>query len=106
MRRPVAILAGMMLSAASSARADGSHTIIQMGRAFHPSEITISHGETLTFSNRDDFIHQIYSKSDSMTFDSNEQPPGQDVPILFPTAGTFEIRCHIHPRMSLIVHVK
>jgi plastocyanin len=91
---------------AGAALADDNHTIVQSGRAFHPLEVTIGRGETLNFSNRDEFIHQIYVKSDAMTFDSDEQPPGQDVPLKFPAAGTFEVRCHIHPKMLLTVHVK
>jgi plastocyanin len=87
-------------------RADDDHTIVQSGRAFHPLEVTINHGETLSFSNQDEFIHQIYVASDAMTFDSDEQPPGQTVQVKFPTAGTFEVHCHIHPKMSLVVHVK
>ena len=91
---------------ATTALADAAHTIVQSGRAFHPGEVTLNHGETLVFSNRDEFIHQIYIKSDAMTYDSDEQPPGQDVKLAFPTAGTFEVRCHIHPKMALTVHVK
>ena len=92
--------------AAGAALADDGHIIVQSGRAFHPLEVTINHGETLDFSNRDEFIHQIYVKSDALTFDSDEQAPGQDVPLKFPAAGTFEVHCHIHPKMSLTVHVK
>ncbi len=106
MRCSALAFAGAMMLAAASASAQTSATIVQMGRAFHPGEIEITRGETLTISNHDDFIHQIYIKSDSMTFDSNEQPPGQNVLVSFPAAGTFEVRCHIHPRMSLLVHVK
>jgi plastocyanin len=99
-------LAGAIALVAAPANAQTSQTIVQMGRAFHPGETSIVQGDTLTFRNRDDFIHQIYVKSDAMTFDSNEQPPGQDVLVLFPAAGTFEVRCHIHPRMRLTVHVR
>ena len=91
---------------AGAALADDAHTIVQVGRAFKPLEVTINHGETLTFSNRDEFIHQIYIKSDAMTFDSDEQSPGQDVPLKFTSAGTFQVKCHIHPKMLLTVHVK
>ena len=91
---------------AGAALADDAHTIVQAGRAFKPLEVTINHGDTLTFSNRDEFIHQIYVKSDAMTFDSDEQPPGQDVPLKFTAAGTFQVKCHIHPKMLLTVHVK
>jgi plastocyanin len=94
------------LAIAGAACADDAHTIVQNGRAFHPGEVTINQGDTLTFSNRDEFIHQIYVKSDAMTFDSDEQPPGQDVQLKFPASGTFEVHCHIHPKMALTVHVK
>ena len=90
----------------SIALADDSHTIVQQGRAFHPGEVTIAQGDTLTFANQDEFIHQIYVKSDAMTFDSDESSPGQSVQLKFPTAGTFEVRCHIHPKMLLTVHAK
>ena len=101
-----ALALAMVLAIPAAMAADDSHSIVQMGRAFHPGEVTIARGEALTFRNRDDFIHQIYIKADSMSFDSNEQPPGQDVLVNFPAGGTFEVRCHIHPRMSLTVHVK
>jgi plastocyanin len=100
----VAALVGAATGAALAA--DDAHTIVQQGRAFHPLDVTINHGETLNFSNRDEFIHQIYIAAPGMTFDSSEQPPGQDVPVTFPTAGTFEVHCHIHPKMALTVHVK
>ena len=81
-------------------------TVVQQGRAFRPGEITLNHGDTLTIRNQDEFIHQIYVKSDAMNFDSDEQPPGQNVLVRFPSAGTFEVRCHIHPKMALTVRVK
>jgi plastocyanin len=89
-----------------AASADDSHTIVQLGRAFQPGEVTIAAGDTLTFRNQDEFIHQIYVKSDTMNFDSDEQPPGRDVLLRFTASGTFRVRCHIHPKMLLIVHVK
>jgi plastocyanin len=101
----VVIFASMLVGLVPAEGAQDTHTIVQMGRAFHPSETTIVPGETLVFSNHDDFIHQIYVKSNVMSFDSDEQPPGQNVSVTFPVAGTFQVRCHIHPKMSLIVTV-
>ncbi|MBL6939828.1 MAG: hypothetical protein ISR49_18535 [Alphaproteobacteria bacterium] len=86
--------------------ADAAHTVTQQGRAFHPGEVTLDAGDALTIHNRDEFIHQIYVKSDSLNFDSDEQQPGQDVVLKFPAVGTFAVRCHIHPKMLLTVHVK
>lgn len=86
--------------------ADEAHTVVQKGRAFHPAEVTINRGESLTFTNDDEFIHQIYSKSDSFNFDSEERNPGENITETFTASGTFEVHCHIHPKMKLVVHVK
>ena len=94
-----------VLCAAPALAAD-PNTIVQTGRAFHPAEISIEHGTTLNFSNEDEFIHQIFVDSPGFAYDSAEQPPGQVLHIGFPNAGTFPIRCHIHPKMLLAVHVK
>ena len=102
----VAILAGLLLGLGRVDAAQDTHAIVQLGRAFHPAETTIGRGETLVISNRDNLLHQIYVKSDVMSFDSDEQPPGENVSVTFPVAGTFQVRCHIHPKMSLTVIVR
>lgn len=106
MRRGVAACVTAAAMAATAALADDADKIVQSGRAFHPTEIAIAHGTTLNFSNEDEFIHQIYVDSTGFAYDSAEQPPGQTLHITFPDPGTFPIRCHIHPKMLLTVHVK
>ncbi len=44
--------------------------------------------------------------SSALKYESAEQPPGQAIEVQFPAAGTFEIRCHIHPKMLLTVNVR
>src|SRR3954466_3916560 len=83
--------------------ADAGHTISQKGRAFRPTGVTINRGESLTFTNQDSFIHQIYVDG---LFDSDEKAPGENLNETFPSAGTFAVRCHIHPTMRMTVHVK
>ena len=90
----------LLLLAPSVAFADA--TIMQKGRRFNPGEITIAKGANLTFTNNDEFIHQIYVTG---LFDSDERSPGQTLVEDFSKAGTFEVRCHIHPKMKLVVHV-
>jgi plastocyanin len=92
-----------LLVLAGPALADDPHTIVQQGRAFRPGEITINRGESLTFTNNDEFIHQVYVAG---LFDTDEKAPGQNITESFPDSGTFEVRCHIHPKMKLVVHVK
>jgi plastocyanin len=100
-------VAGMILAAAVSHGAMAeTHTIVQMDRSFHPNEITIAAGDSLAFSNQDEFIHQIYVDSDKINYDSAEQPPGEVITIPFPRSGDFPVRCHIHPKMLLTIHVK
>ena len=39
-------------------------------------------------------------------FDSEEKAPGENLNETFPRAGTFAVRCHIHPTMRMTVTVK
>jgi plastocyanin len=99
--------AGFVLAATISHGAGAeTHTIVQIDRSFKPSEITIAAGDSLAFSNQDEFIHQIYVDSDAIDYDSAEQPPGKVITIPFPKSGDFPVRCHIHPKMLLTIHVK
>jgi plastocyanin len=106
MKRAIFLAVASVALATAVAWADDAHTILQQNRAFHPGEVSIAKGETLNFSNQDDFIHQIYVDVTGFAYDSAEQPPGQTLSIHFPDAGTFPVRCHIHPKMLLTVHVK
>ena len=92
----------LLLLVSAAAMAQDTRTIIQKGRRFSVPEIAIRRGESLTFTNNDEFIHQIYVTG---LFDSEERVPGQTLKENFPAAGTFEARCHIHPKMKLVVHV-
>ena len=103
MTRFLAPALAMGLLAAGAAFGEDTHTVVQQGRAFRPGEVTINRGEALTFTNNDEFIHQVYVAG---LFDSDERAPGQNLTENFPESGTFEVRCHIHPKMKLVVHVK
>jgi plastocyanin len=75
----------------------------QKGRTFRPGEINIARGETVTFTNEDSYIHQVYV---SGLFESDERAPGENVNQVFTAAGTFQVRCRIHPTMKLTVRVR
>jgi plastocyanin len=91
---------------ASFAGAAAVHRIVQKGRAFALNDITIPRGDTVLFTNDDEFLHQIYVDSKNMSFDSPEQAPGQTIEVNFPRSGIFPVRCHIHPKMLLTVRVE
>ena len=96
----------VFLFVVSFAGAAAVHRIVQKGRAFALSDITIPRGDTVQFTNEDEFLHQIYVDSKSMPFDSPEQAPGQTIEVNFPRSGTFPVRCHIHPKMLLTIRVE
>ncbi len=77
--------------------------VVQKGRAFRPAEISIARGEAVTFTNDDSYIHQVYVTG---LFDSAEKAPGENLNETFPDAGTFQVRCHIHPTMKMTVRVR
>ena len=91
------------LLGATAAVAATVHKVGQKQRNFSIQEISISRGDSIAFSNDDEFLHQIYIAA--MNVDSAEQRPGQTITVAFPRPGTFAVRCHIHPKMLLTVHV-
>lgn len=86
--------------------ATNMQTITQKGRAFSAKSLQMIRGGVVRFDNVDTFIHQIYVESPTFSYDSNEQSPGEQIDITFPKSGTFEVRCHIHPKMLLNVEVQ
>ncbi len=119
MRRPAALVAPAALAAAaalaatavvvaaplSPARAGRTVVVAQEHRRFAVDTLTISRGDIVRFLNADEFLHQIYIKAIGFSAPSGEEP-GQQIDVAFPTSGTFEVRCEIHPRMLLTVTVQ
>jgi plastocyanin len=99
MTRPLLLVA---FSLALSVPAFAATIVVQKGRAFRPAEISINRGDTVTFTNEDSYIHQVYVAG---LFDSTEKAPGENLNEVFPEAGTFQVRCHIHPTMKMTVRV-
>jgi plastocyanin len=97
------VLLLFLLVPGAALAAAGDHVVSQKGRAFRPAEMAINRGESLTFTNEDSFIHQIYVDG---LFDSEEKAPGENLNETFPRAGTFQVRCHIHPTMRMTLRVK
>ena len=66
--------------------------------AFSPVTITISKGQTVTWTNMDSAPHTVTSTSG--IFDSGSIGNGQTFSYTFNNAGTFEYSCTIHPSMQ------
>lgn len=92
-------MAGYMAASAWAAEV----VVAQKNRVFAVSQIEIARGDTVRFTNDDEFLHHIYIKSSDLNFDSREQAPGQTIEVRFRNAGTYDVRCRIHPKMLLVV---
>jgi plastocyanin len=98
---PCVLACGLLLVPALPACA--AAIVVQKGRAFRPAQVAIARGETVTFTNADSYIHQVYVTG---LFDSAEKAPGENLNETFPNPGTFQVRCHIHPTMKMTVRVR
>lgn len=102
----IAAILGVGLSLASTASAE-TVTVTQKGRSFEPAIVEIAVGDTVRLVNDDgDLLHHAYLEAPTFQFDIGEQEPGQSNEIVFPSAGTFDVFCGIHPKMKLTVIVK
>ncbi|MDB5538512.1 MAG: mauL [Devosia sp.] len=94
------------LSITATALATEVAIVVQRDRQFQSKIVNISVGDTVRFTNEDPFVHQLYARSSSFSFSSEAQPRGKVLSVPFPVAGTFEIRCEIHPKMLVTVNVR
>jgi plastocyanin len=100
------ILVFLTVFGASLATSAASFDVSQKGRRFDPDTIDIKVGDTLLIHNDDEFTHHVYVNSANFNYDSADQPPGKTLTVTFPQAGDYTVRCEIHPKMRLVVHVK
>ena len=106
MKKFVIGLAAMGFIAAIIPAANAAEVVVtQADKKFDKKKIEIGTGDTIKFVNADKMGHNIHSKGGD-DFDLGLQKPGADMSRKFAKAGTFKLRCTIHPKMKLTVTVK
>ncbi len=70
--------------------------------AFSVSRVEISVGDSVRWTNRDDFSHTVTGDN----FDSSTMRAGATFTRTFSSAGTFEYHCDFHPTMTATVVVR
>lgn len=100
------LLAGLLALALAPGAVAEEHQVSQRTKVFDPREITVKAGDTVTFLNDDDVSHNVFSRSEGARFNLKFQRPGEDKSQVFETPGTAVVRCAIHPKMKLTVHVE
>jgi len=80
--------------------------VVQTGKAFEPTTLTVRAGDSVVFANEDFYDHNVYSESEGNVFNLAIQPPGQTNAVTLGATGLVEVRCRIHPKMKLMITVE
>lgn len=75
--------------------------------AYSPQSLTISNGQSVTWTNLDTRDHTVISADSAPApFSSPNLAPGASFTRTFTTPGTYPYGCSYHPRMSGTITVK
>jgi plastocyanin len=103
--KPMTLALVLAFATGSAVAFAAERSIMQKGRAFSESAVTIKKGETLIFVNDDNIVHNILSASPGNEFNLGSQGPGVSTPVTLNKTGDVAVLCAIHPRMKLTVTV-
>ena len=102
-RRAVLIsLSAIAAIAAIPARAATDHAIAIKGMKFAPAELSVSVGDTVTFTNMDSAPHTGTAKDGS--FETGKLSKGQSATVTIEAAGDIDFFCKIHRGMKGVIH--
>lgn len=79
---------------------DQSFAIKQVGKSFSPSWAVVQRGATISFPNKDNIYHNVFSLSSGNSFDLGLYSGGESKSHTFNEPGEVEIYCNIHPQMA------
>lgn len=96
------LLAALLASPCAQAE---EHVVTQKDKAFSVKTLTIKVGDSVSFRNDDPFFHNIFSLSETQTFDLGSYPQGQSRKATFTRPGKVEVECAIHPDMKMVIDV-
>lgn len=91
------LVAGVALAGTAGPVRGATHEIPIANFAFVPEELTITAGDTVTWTNEDVVIHTATSVDGA--FDSGDLAQGESWSMTFNTPGTYDYLCTPHPFM-------
>jgi plastocyanin len=83
----------------------GSQTVSQKNRKFSVATVHATVGDTIVFLNQDPYVHNIFSMSDTQSFDLGTFGKGEVRKLALKKPGRIEVGCAIHPEMKLTIEV-
>ncbi|HSD91047.1 MAG TPA: carboxypeptidase regulatory-like domain-containing protein [Kofleriaceae bacterium] len=79
--------------------------IAQKGRRFVPDLVAVTVGQSVSFPNQDNFLHNVFSQSTARKFDLGSFKKGDAKEKSFPNPGVVDVYCNIHPEMAATILV-
>ncbi|OPY28294.1 MAG: plastocyanin [Methanocella sp. PtaU1.Bin125] len=92
----------VVLAFAVPAQAE-THHVSMKNRAFVPQELTVSAGDTVTWTNDDPMLHDVDLGA---LGESPDLRKGETYSMTFDRPGTYDYVCNIHPGMAGKIVVK
>ena len=78
--------------------------VTQNHSTFDVDTLSIKAGDTVVFKNHDDYPHNIQVVNERGEIaDRGIQKRGEDIKYRISDAGTYQVRCNLHPKMLMIV---
>lgn len=82
-----------------------SHHIVIKQYAYSPRSLSVSQGDTVTWTNQDSVEHDVEVTKGPAMFHSPMLKKGQSWSFTFTTAGAFSYVCSVHPDMTASISV-
>jgi len=98
------VLLTMILAATGASAKD--YIVDQKDKQFSQKSIKVKVGDSVDFRNSDTVSHNIFSLSETKSFDLGSYPQGQSKRVTFDKPGKVEVECSIHPAMQMVVEVE
>jgi plastocyanin len=99
-----AALAALLVAVSVPAASD--HMVSQKNRNFSAKKMVVKVGDTVRFVNDDPFAHNVFSLSDTKSFDLGSYGQGLSKTVQMDKAGTVDVECAVHPDMKMVIEVQ
>jgi plastocyanin len=100
----IAFFIGIVVGASAST----TIRVGQRGAVFSQSSASLTKGDSMVFTNEDDVIHNIhvFGPGSDESSDLGLQRPRAVLTYRYDMAGSYRVRCNLHPSMKMVVTVK
>ena len=82
------------------------YTVGQRNKEFTVKTVRAKVGDKVKFTNEDPFAHNIFSLSETQSFDLGSYPKGDIREVTLKNPGKIDVECAIHPTMHMVIEVE